>query len=194
MNDTRARRRGRGGKGGHEPRLRIRQREQLVIELHTAGRSQHEIARIVGITQAAVSQIIRRVDERWARENQHRLERFKAEQDRKLNFLHRQALEAWERSKTERRRRRQRQGGAGATGETSVSELIIDDVYGDPRYLETARRVLADLTRLRQAPGVARGREESVDEPAVFTLQIGDDRTAPRPAPETKNVQSEDLP
>jgi DNA-binding CsgD family transcriptional regulator len=51
-----------GGKNGSEPRMRIRAREQGVVALSEAGRTQDAIARELGITQSAVSQILRRVD------------------------------------------------------------------------------------------------------------------------------------
>ncbi len=172
---TARRRRGRGGKGGHEPRLRLRQREQEVVRLATAGRSQHEIARATGISQPAVSQILRRVDERWMKENADRVARHKAEQIRKLDHLHREALRAWEASKAQRTRRRQRKTDAGAgSGGGAIAELIVDDSHGDPRYLEAARRALADLARVW---GLARGdaaAKDAPDAPAVFTLRIGE--------------------
>jgi len=63
------RRGARWGKGGAEPRLRVRRREAQVVQLATEGRSQYEIARTVGISQPAVCQILRRVDERWLRDS-----------------------------------------------------------------------------------------------------------------------------
>jgi predicted transcriptional regulator len=105
---TRRRRRGRGGKGGHEPRIRTRQREAEVVELHVQGFSQGEIARRVGVTQPAVSQILSRVDRRFMRENQDRLAHYKAEQSRKLDHIYQESMRAWEGSKAQRTRRRQR--------------------------------------------------------------------------------------
>jgi predicted transcriptional regulator len=178
---TRRRWRGRGGKGGHEPRLRLRQREQQVVQLASEGHSQHEIARLVGISQPAVSQLLRRVDERWFRDNQDQVGRQKAEQTRKLEHVYREALRAWERSKAQRTRRRQRKTeGTAAGAGAAVAEVIVDDSHGDHRYLETARRALADLSRIW---GTATPVDGAADPPAAgpvtFTLQIGDERTAP---------------
>jgi predicted transcriptional regulator len=171
----------RGGKGGSEPRLRVRRREQEVVRLATEGRSQHEIARVVGISQPAVCHILRRVDERWLAENQDRVGRAKAEQTRKLDHLYREALHAWEQSKAQKTRRRQRKTEgleAGAGG--GVAELIVDDSHGDPRYLEAARRALADQARAWGVPDASAGQGPAL--PAVFTLTLGDERTAPRPS------------
>ena len=44
------RRRARGGRGGWEPRVRIRDRERQVVTLDTEGLSQHEIAHRLGLS------------------------------------------------------------------------------------------------------------------------------------------------
>ena len=61
-------RRGRGGQGGHESRARIRTRELRALELANQGWSQHQIAGDLGITQAAVSKLLKRVELRILRE------------------------------------------------------------------------------------------------------------------------------
>ena len=55
---------GRGGQGGHEPRAQIQAREQRVLDRSVAGVSQRQIAQEEGITQSAVSKILRRVEAR----------------------------------------------------------------------------------------------------------------------------------
>ncbi len=90
----RPRTRRRGGKGGTEPPLRRRRREQLVIDRSTAGDSQYDIARDLKISQSAVSQILRRVDDRWAQENLDVIGRHKAAEARKLDHVHREAIRA----------------------------------------------------------------------------------------------------
>jgi predicted transcriptional regulator len=170
---------GRGGKGGCEPRIRVRQREEDVVQLATEGHSQHEIARLTGISQPAVSKILRRVDERWLKDNAGRLERFRVEQARKSEHLYREALRAWEQSKAQRTRRRQRKSEGPVTGAGGVmAEVIVDDSHGDPRYLEAARRALADVARLWGVNAGDRAAKEPAP-PAVFTLKLGDERTAP---------------
>ena len=57
-------RRGRGGQDGHDPRARIRTRERRTMELTVRGWSQHQIAADLGVTQAAVSKILNRVERR----------------------------------------------------------------------------------------------------------------------------------
>lgn len=153
------------------------------MRLATEGRSQHEIARTLGISQPAVSQILRRVDQRWLRENHDRVGQQKAEQTRKLDHLYREAMRSWEQSEAQHTRRRQRKTNATGTGETgAVAEIIVADSHGDARYLEAARRVLADLARLWGTVGANAQVDPETNAPAVFTLTLGDERTAPRPS------------
>ena len=176
----RPRTRRRGGKGGTEPPLRRRRREQLVIDRSTAGDSQYDIARDLKISQSAVSQILRRVDERWAQENLDVVGRHKAAEARKLDHVHREALRAWEESKAQKTRRRQRktESGSSPLGGT-VAEVTVEDSHGDPRFLEIARKAVADQARLWGPPTSGAPDAGFSDEPAIFTLTIGDDRTAP---------------
>ncbi len=80
MTGTPRRRRGRGGHRGHEPRARIRTRELRAMELATLGWSQHQIAADLGISQAAVSKILTRVELRLLRELAATVERQKVRQ------------------------------------------------------------------------------------------------------------------
>jgi len=133
MSDPSRRRRGRGGQGGHEPRARIRTRELRALELATLGWSQHQIAADLGISQAAVSKILKRIELQKAR---HTL---------RLEHLFAEAMRAWGESKTDTTRRRQRktQGGQAGTGST-IAEVVVENEHGDPRYLDQARKALAD--------------------------------------------------
>lgn len=143
------RRRGRGGQGGHEPRARIRTRELRVMELTVLGWSQHQIAAEVGVSQAAVSKILKRVELRVLRELSAMVERQKARHTLRLEHLYAEAVHAWDESKgdTTRRRQRKSDGGAGGGGAT-VAEIVVENQHGDPRYLEEARRALADHRKL----------------------------------------------
>lgn len=149
MSDTPGRRRGRGGQGGHEPRARIRTRELRTMELTVIGWSQHQIAADLGVSQAAVSKILKRVELRVLRELTEMVERQKARHTLRLEHLFAEAVRAWDQSKADTTRRRQRkseggQGGAGAT----VAEIVVENRHGDPRYLDEARKALADHRKL----------------------------------------------
>jgi Homeodomain-like domain len=141
-------RRGRGGQRGHDPRARIRTREVRAMELSVLGWSQPQIARDLGISQAAVSKILKRIETRQLREWAETLERQKAKQTLRLDHLFAEAIRAWHESKadTTRRRQRQTQGGDGAGA--TVAELVVENQHGDPRYLDEARKALADQRKL----------------------------------------------
>ena len=142
-------RRGRGGQDGHDPRARIRTRERRTMELTVLGWSQHQIAADLGVTQAAVSKILDRVERRVLRELIATVERHKARHTLRLEHLFAEAMRAWDQSKADTTRRRQRksEGGPGGPGAT-VAELVVENQHGDARYLEEARKALADLRKL----------------------------------------------
>ena len=141
--------RSRGGQGGHEPRARIESRERRVLERSVRGESQRHIAAEEGLTQGAVSKIIRRMESRVLEELVAVVEQQKARQTLRLDYLYREGLHAWEASKADATRRVQRktQSVTGAATATAV-QLAVDTQHGDPRYLEVARKALADQRTL----------------------------------------------
>jgi DNA-binding CsgD family transcriptional regulator len=142
------RQRGSGGQGGHEPRARIRLREARVLELSVRGWSQAQIADDLGVTQAAVSKILARLDRRQLREQAETVGRQKAQQSRQLDHLYAQAIGAWDASRTDSTVRRQRQTHAAGGAGTTVAEIVTEPQHGDPRYLAEARKALADRRKL----------------------------------------------
>jgi hypothetical protein len=153
------------------------------VALALAGRSQSEIAQAVGVSQSAVSQILRRVDERWVREHVDRLNRYIGEQLRQLDHLYREAIRAWEASKGPRTRRRQRQSDqSAASGGGAVAEITVEESAGDPRYLEIARRIQADrLQLLERLAAAAAAVQADAPEEVTFTFNI--DHPSGRPFP-----------
>jgi transcriptional regulator with XRE-family HTH domain len=112
------------------------------------GWSQHQIAADLGISQAAVSKLLKRLETRLLRELAETAQRQKARQTLRLDHLFAEAIRAWHESKadTTRRRQRQTQGGDGAGA--TVAELVVENQHGDPRYLDEARKALADQRKL----------------------------------------------
>ena len=141
---ARARGRARGERGGAEPHRRIRLREIQVLEQMLTGRTQHQMAASLGITQAGVSKIVRRIEERLLADVAYKVERQRARQTLQLSFLYAEAMGGWRASQQDAIRRRQRQSGEIGTG-ANVAELVTENQHGDPRYLEVARKTLADL-------------------------------------------------
>ena len=141
---------GRGGQGGREPRATVQARALRVLERSVAGLSQREIAAEEGISQSAVSKILQRLEARVLEELVGRVEQQKVRQTLCLDHLYRESLRAWEASKADATRRVQRttHAGAGAVGRGTVAQLVVETQHGDPRYLEVARKVLADQRRV----------------------------------------------
>jgi predicted transcriptional regulator len=166
----------RGGKGGCEPRARIIDRQLRAWELAIVGRSQRAIALELGVSQSAVSKILRRV----GRQRSHELEQLAAQQlgldvDR-LDYVFREAADAWEKSKTESSRRRQQRtqrdgpAAAGAGASTTIAEAIVSTREGDPRFLSQARAAVADRRALLK-PVQGGTRKEGPDEPPADPYQ-----------------------
>ena len=147
MSDTPRRRRGRGGQGATN-------RGPAFARASCGRWTGHprlvatQIAADLGVSQAAVSKISAR-RARVLRELAGPVERQKARQTLRLEHLFAEAMRAWEQSKTDTTRRRQRktQAGTGGAGAT-VAEIVIENQHGDPRYLDEARKALADLRKL----------------------------------------------
>jgi DNA-binding CsgD family transcriptional regulator len=99
---------GRGGRGGHEPRLRIQAREIRAYELSIGGKSQTEIAAALGISQPAVSTLLRRVEDRHAAEMAGDLRRLRARCIAQYQHVYNKAMQAFERSTTPLNQWRQR--------------------------------------------------------------------------------------
>ncbi len=119
------------------------------MELTVLGWSQHQIAAELGVSQAAVSKMLARLETRVLRELAETVGRQKARHTLRLERLFAEAMGAWEQSKADTTRRRQRktQGGAGGAGAT-VAEIVVENQHGDPRYLDEARKALADHRKI----------------------------------------------
>lgn len=141
-------RRPRGGRGGAEPQARVRLRELQVMEHTLEGRTQHDIARELGISQPAVCKILQRIEDRLLADVAWKVERHRARQTMRLEFIYGEAVRAWKASKQETLRKRQRQTGAAAGAGTTMAEITSEHRHGDPRFLDEARRALQDLRTL----------------------------------------------
>jgi len=112
------------------------------------GRTQHEIARELGISQPAVCKILQRIEDRLLADIAWKVERHRARQTLRLEFIYGEAVRAWKASKQETLRKRQRQTGPGTGAGTTMAEITSEHRHGDPRFLDEARRALSDLRTL----------------------------------------------
>jgi transcriptional regulator with XRE-family HTH domain len=118
------------------------------MELTVLGWSQPQIARDLGISQAAVSKILKRIETRQLREWAETLGRQRVKQTLRLEHVFAEAMGGWHESKADTTRRRQRQTLGGDGAEATVAELVVENQHGDPRYLDEARKALADQRKL----------------------------------------------
>ena len=170
-------RRARGGKEGAEARATVREREQRVLEFSEQGWTQKAIAKEVGVTQAAVSKILRRTDERALEKINADRAQVKMRRARHLEYISREGRRGWETSKHGRVRRRQRKV-ADADGETVVTQDVVVDEQPDPRFLDQARKseeALANLLGLTTTPRRAGGRPADTTATSSPLTQVSDE-------------------
>jgi hypothetical protein len=112
------------------------------------GRTQHQIAESLDISQPAVSKIVRRMEERLLADVAFKVERQRARHTLRLEHLYAEAMRAWGQSQQDTTRRRQRKSDGGGTGGGTFAELVSENRNGDPRYLYEARMALTDERRV----------------------------------------------
>jgi len=137
-----------GGRGGAEPLARIRLRELRVMEQILIGQSQHQIATALGISQPAVSKIVARIEARLLDDVAWKVDRQRARHTLRLEYLYAEAMRAWRASQDDGLRKRQRKTDGSGGAATTIAEIVSENRHGDPRYLEAARQMLADLRTL----------------------------------------------
>jgi DNA-binding Lrp family transcriptional regulator len=124
-------------------------REAQAKQLHLEGHTQHDIAKTLNVSQPAVSKMLKRIEERLLADVAWRVDRQRARQTLRLEFIYKQAIAGWRASQEEgMRRRRRKVEGPGTQSGTTVAELISENRNGDPRFLDEARRALGDLRAL----------------------------------------------
>jgi DNA-binding Lrp family transcriptional regulator len=127
-------------------------RAERVFELAVQGRPQYEIAAEVGVSQSAVSKILRR-------EYDRRLQRLPRERVRLLvrhharyEYLYRLAHDGLDRSRADLQRRDQRRTtrGASDSGESTTVSVSTASAPGDPRWVREMLRALSEEQKLFQ--------------------------------------------
>ena len=86
------------------------------------GWSQHRIAADLGVSQAAVSKLVKRVEGGVLRDLVETLDRHKARQTLRLDYQYTEAIAAWEASKADTTRKRQRKSQGGGRGAEAPPE------------------------------------------------------------------------
>jgi predicted transcriptional regulator len=146
------------------------------VALAHEGHTQTEIAEALKITQPAVSKILRRLDEAVAREVLEARVRTLAGIVRHLDHVTREALRQHAATKNGVTRQRQVKKSA-PNGTTTVTQEVVVQKHGDPRWIELARRavetkvaVTAALSQTDAHAADRRGDTESTDSQVLTQL------------------------
>jgi len=151
---SRRRRSTRGGRGGFERRAVIAEREQRAWSLSLRGRSHREIAEVLGVSQPAISKMLRRRETRLLAADALDLRRHVARVHAQLQVVVREAFDGFERSQCDRTRTRERrcEGRGPGQAPTRTLERIVDTQTGDPRFLHEVNQALSTSVIERSLP------------------------------------------
>lgn len=141
-----------GGKRTSRAVLKQAERDQVIVDLATRGYRQAAIADAVGLSRQSIAKALKRISEAALRELTADVRHAKVLQTRRLEFIYREAVAAWERSKQPAEQTTVSTGGAD--GERTTTQ--IRGQSGDPRHLEAARAALGDIAKvwgLNSQPG-----------------------------------------
>jgi len=177
MRPRRRKRWARGGKGGAEPRAVIRDRAVQVVTLAEQGHTQLEIAGRLGITQAAVSKILHKIDQQVWDELATRRSRFLGRAARLLHHVTRESLRQHEATKDGFTRQRQTKT-TGPAGATTVRQEVVIEKRGDPRWLEQVRRTretAVDLVGGTGTTGTDSEPDTAFDAPSRLLTRLSED-------------------
>lgn len=128
-------------------RDQIRQRRADVARLLALGLRHREIGERLGLGRGIIGRDIARLRQEW---RELSVESYEAKAEAALEWfgnVHRQALEAWEKSKgtvEKKKAKRVTEGGEEKTEVVVETEVSL----GDPRYLALANKAAENLTRI----------------------------------------------
>jgi DNA-binding MarR family transcriptional regulator len=118
------------------------------MNLYLTEHSQAQIAAQLGISQPAVSRIVARAEQDLLGDVAYRIERQRARHTLRLELIYAESMRAWRASQQDGLKKRQRQTDCGAGAAGTMAEVTSEQRHGDPRYLDEARKTLADLRTL----------------------------------------------
>jgi predicted transcriptional regulator len=127
----------------------IRYRETYAHKRRLEAATQWEIANELGISQAAVSKILRRIDRRILRQLEADVQLLKVRQSRRLDELYQDAVYGWRESLGEERKTTSRSGILAERVESTRTQT------GDTRFIFAALAVLESERRLWGLSGSA---------------------------------------
>jgi transposase len=116
------------------------QREEDLVQitrLYLQGRTQRDIAEVVGVSQGQVNHDLKLIQQRWRESSIMDMNEAKQRELARLDELEREYWAAWEQSKNERTRARQESDGKSKDGKPNVVRATMEKEQrdGNPAFL-----------------------------------------------------------
>jgi transposase len=116
------------------------QREEDLVQitrLYLQGRTQRDIAEVVGVSQGQVNHDLKLIQQRWRESSIMDMNEAKQRELARLDELEREYWAAWEQSKNERTRARQESDGKSRDGKHNVVRATMEKEQrdGNPAFL-----------------------------------------------------------
>jgi predicted XRE-type DNA-binding protein len=116
------------------------QREEDLVQitrLYLQGRTQRDIAEVVGVSQGQVNHDLKLIQQRWRESSIMDMNEAKQKELARIDEVEIQFWEAWERSKNERTRARQESDGKSKDGKPNVVRATMEKEQrdGNPAFL-----------------------------------------------------------
>jgi transposase len=116
------------------------QREEDLVQitrLYLQGRTQRDIAEVVGVSQGQVNHDLKLIQQRWRESSIMDMNEAKQRELARLDELEREYWAAWEQSKNERTRARQESDGKSKDGKPNVVRATMEREQrdGNPAFL-----------------------------------------------------------
>ena len=121
-------------------------RDERIWHLLAKGWTQVRIAAELDVDQSTVSRAINRVSARRLADLPAQVDQRRMEDHDGLCFMLDEALQSWEKSKV--RRRKRKPTDPPAKPDDKDPDWITEECEGNPKYLESARSIRADLRKL----------------------------------------------
>jgi predicted XRE-type DNA-binding protein len=116
------------------------QREEDLVQitrLYLQGRTQRDIAEVVGVSQGQVNHDLKLIQQRWRESSIMDMNEAKQRELARMDILEREYWAAWEQSKNERTRARQESDGKSRDGKPNVVRATMEREQrdGNPAFL-----------------------------------------------------------
>lgn len=120
---------------------------RIYLEYAKGSKSQPQVAEEFGLSQPRVCTILKMVQDWMWNETMHDIRLVKMQQVQSLTYIYREAMRAWERSKTASRSLSTKKSDGKVTEQTRS----LKSSQGDPKYLDIAMKALADIREVTGA-------------------------------------------